>query len=311
MKTVKYIALFTCIALCSCGKHTGKKKTDLAELHLKGKIESVREIRYSLNDSAKMANADTTGCKIDETRYLYNESGNATRVTIYEGYSMSIASNELIEYDKNGNVTRKKECNGSGQAMQIMEYKYDYSGNKSEIDVADSNGNIMEKEIFKSDSHGNTTEEISYDSHGEFDGRMENKYDEHDYLIEVDTYNAVSDSAVGRSIYIYDSKGNNVQFKEYGKGGKLEMESDKEYNSKNNLTTEKIHFYKHASLKRTEYVYDSTGNAMKILFYDSEEKEPTTTYIREYDKNGNCIKSTEIRNGKVIMIVYWIIEYYK
>jgi len=248
---------------------------------------------------------------VEEMRYSFNDSGNITQLNDYAGYSAKNSGLAVKEYNEHGDIIRQEEYTGDGQIFQTKQYKYDSKNNNSEIDGMDNHGKLFLKEFFKYDNYGNNVEDIHCDERDSIQWRIGKIYDEQDNLVERDTYRKKSSAIEERSTYKYDNKGNMIQYREYSNGGKFERESDREYDSKNKLISIKEYNDKLVLSGRAEFTNDSAGNAIKELYYESAGKEPSITYIREYDKNGNCIKFMEIRNGKGITIVYRIIEYDK
>ena len=167
------------------------------------------------------------------------------------------------EYDSDGKLSERRECDENGGLNSRTEYTYDENGYVVSKITYKPNGSINEKIICQNDSDGNVLlEKIERDG-SKAERRYE--YDSDEKLIKM-TY---SDDESERSwIYTYDDE--RIIQVDYINGGKTTVDA--------------------------RYEYDDKGNVI------SEMGDGNTGNIYEYDENGLKTKDTYIINGETYMI---------
>ena len=154
-----------------------KRKTDLTEQNLNGKVKSYTEFSYK--------------------ERLGIEKGKRERKF-------------TLKYDEDGNTIEWNGYKSDGSSLDIKyTHKYDEDGNKIESNSYKSDGSLSIKYIFKHDEDGNLIEMNIYKSDGSLDSRYTSKYDEDGNKIESNNYES-DGSLYSKETYKYDfdNKGN-------------------------------------------------------------------------------------------------------
>ena len=164
-----------------------KKKTDLQKGNLKGKVKSVRHIKYKAIDKfGELTKGDIIveygfGNKLTK----YDKNGNKIERNRYLPYR-SLYMKETYKYDKNGNKIEANGYKSDGSLDWKYTYKYDKNGNKIEKNWYNSDGSLTTwKYTYKYDKNGNTIEYNRYSSYRSLYRKYNNKstykykYDKH------------------------------------------------------------------------------------------------------------------------------------
>ena len=314
MNKIKYIigiaAICTTISGCGLKKEAQNKKNDIAKMELKGKIKSRKQVRCIVKDSSLNAPVDTTEYRVN-SYYSFNENGDRVEEDVYSNFDESLESKSKKEYDKSGKVTSENVYNSNGHLFRKLLYKYDEEGNNNEIDIANDSGKVISKNLRKFDARGNLIELDSYDEYNHPNGKRTFKYDNKDNITEISMFDAKSDTITCRTTNEYDANGNLLTYKEYNEDGSIDLMVEMVYDKNNHLTSDTMFNSKHLYIQRTVYTNDAKGNPTETVFYSGGVNTPNRREISEYDKAGNWIKRTDIKDGKVDRIEECMIEYYK
>ncbi len=124
--SIVVLALLT-IASCSVSQNKERKKTDLDEMDLKGKVKSVKESEYkAVNKFGEIEKGEVQR----EPVYLFNTEGNITELAEYNSDG-SLDKKWIYKYDDKGNKVERAwyESDGSLNQKYTYEYEYDKQGN--------------------------------------------------------------------------------------------------------------------------------------------------------------------------------------
>ena len=237
--------------------------------------------------------------------------------------------NFKYKYDEKGN---KIEGHEYPNLYDHDDFKCDEKGNKIEgtkFDVNRDRGSYEYKYTYKYDEKGNMIEENYYKS-SELNYKSKYKYDEKGNKIEENWYN----SAGGlwyKLTYKYDVKGNKIEqinnnadgslfykytYKYDVKGNKIEENINRKYTYKYDVKGNMIEFNgsnADGSLVRRTYKYDVKGNIIEMNDYNDDgslRDKKTCKFEVEFDRMGNWIKKTLIKDGKPEYLTERVIEYY-
>ena len=339
MKKLIFLLFIPLVFACSSDavkRLEDKKKNDLDELKLNGKVKSLKATTYSALD--KFGEPVKDKFKSEHKRY-FNKDGFTTEFNHYDkdgefkyGWKYKYDDGNMVEenwyyedlkkyvkttfkYDDKGNKIESNEYNKDGELEYNWKYKYDDNGNLIELNMYIKDGELFSKSLLKYDDDGNQIELNDYNKDGELENNWKYKYDDDGNMIEKIFYdkNLKEDT---KYTFKYDDNGNMIErgiyyeiqfplkitvskYKYDDKGNRIEWES---YNESGELENE------------GKYKYDDYGN----LIHSSQRRNYRTfagewvnkIYVLEYDSKGNAIKSISYEDDKPYQIKEREIEYY-
>ena len=138
------ILLFLTIIICSCNSPTRKQENKVLNvLKLKNIKSNVKEIvetqTFGFDPSQKGYYQDDNGV----TRYKFNKKGNLLTFGKIQGRITNLAIysyNQIITFDKNGQIISIRTKSKSGDVSGLMEFVYDKNGLLKEISDSSPNG---------------------------------------------------------------------------------------------------------------------------------------------------------------------------
>ncbi|MDC0339067.1 hypothetical protein OAN33_05975 [Flavobacteriales bacterium] len=282
---MRYFVVFILIGLFSSCDSSKNIDNDLAELDLKGKVKSIREIPYNVIEKfgkVEKVSVDEFG---DNNLIKFNNLGKGTEfIEYYEDGSLS--SKYTYKYDDNGNQIEENYYNSDGVLSSKDTYKYDVNGNHNEGESYNSDGGLISKYLYKHDEDGNIIEEIDFDSNGILEYKTIFKYDDKGNPIEENNYKS-DGSLVSKNTYKYDDKGNQIEENVFNSDGSLYYKSTSKYHSNGDKIEMDTESYRDEITERYTFTYEYT-----------------------YDSEGNWIKQIGLVDGKPEILIERDIEYY-
>ena len=264
---MKYLVLLlACFLLLSFNGEI-KKKSDLADQDIKGKVKCITETTYQY----KRPKYDLKGDSIwwrDIT--YYNTAGNYEYRELYYGKVLS-NKNKYI-YDEHNNLTHEWDLTiprvdtlKPGDSIIGNNYIYSYK--------YDAKGNVLFE----------TSSVYAWLSDGTKRTKYEMKYDDARNMTEQKWYYTPDSSLQNTFTFKYDGDGNMTQENCYDKKGQLTYIERHQYDSKGHLTYQMIYNNHDSLLRKEEGVhYDNNGN--NIGNYPSEWYE-----YPNVDEKGNWL----------------------
>ena len=143
---MKKIILATLSVLYLVSYGQSKKKNDLTEENLKGKVKSIKETTYEAVD-----------------KFGQIEKGNV----FYDRFSLLFNSPFTIIYNEKGNKIEKNYYNSDGSLKSKTTYKYDKKGNNIEYNICYSDGSLDKttyKYKYEYDKNNNWTQQVTYEN---------------------------------------------------------------------------------------------------------------------------------------------------
>lgn len=271
MSVTKKTSLF--LTFCFLASFTfygqNKAKTDLTKYDLHGNVASY-EIAYYTKDRWSPWTKDDD---IDLTRKVnvdFYKDGTIKQERIYHprigitiyNYNETGQRTEIIEIDKEGNLTNTTEYSYSEMKLLTGEIK------------TDSNGKMVSQTLYKYDSDGNILNEQSLKSGDVLKENILYAYDKKGNLIE-EQKSFGDEKGVEKKVYAYDSKNQRTSETHYSLRGEINW--------------------------KFIYAYDNRGNllAKEALVMPSPNVEYSKE-VFEYDEKNRKIKKTEFApNGKI------------
>ena len=191
-----------------------KKKNDLTEMNLNGKIKSTREILYEASGNSSEINKKNI---IDSNRMFFNDKGNKIEETEYKSDGKIDEKGNKIEttsYFKNGKVSSKYIFN------------YDIKGNETEFNNYNFEGKLVEKRVYKYDDKRKRieAERNLYNPDESLRTKSISKYNSNGDCSEINYYN--SDGSLGSKIkyvYDYDINSNIIKQIVFGQDGRFRI----------------------------------------------------------------------------------------
>ena len=241
------VLTIACLFLFSCSNTTLKKRNDLTDMGLKGKVKTLKETFKALDYGVAINKGDSFFYSS-----TFNEKGNMIEQDHYNSYGR-LDSKDIYKYDEKGNKIGFVEEGGYDNLRVIASYKYDEKGNMIKVDIDDLIRKINKIVDYKYDQKGNKVEEHRVDLAGFaynynlpdrnlINEKVTYEYDEKGNVIEEDIEDLESETI--KITYKYDKRGTVIEVKHYFPGGPLDF-----------ITTYKYEFNKKGNwIKRTEFV---------------------------------------------------------
>lgn len=250
----------------------------------------------------------------------FNESGIKTLMRREDYSEGSLKGYSIMEYNANGKMVLVRNFNASGIITSKQEY-----GPEEELKRSESYGNgiierayernsigLVAKEevytngkmdyyrLYEYDDNGNQTKSTVCESDGSVRAINRRVYDSNNSLTEETNYDAEG-NLKDRSVYANKEK---VKYERYKNKGQ-DLDYDEEYQDKKKIKTT---YYESGAVKSYwRYYYNSDGKLIKEEFYRGNELEIIYKYEygtaregyrikKEYDKDGNLVKETEVKD---------------
>ena len=169
---MKKIILATLSVLYLVSYGQSKKKNDLTEENLKGKVKSIKETTYEAVD--KFGQIEKGNVFYDRFSLLfnspftiiYNEKGNKIEKNYYNSDG-SLKSKTTYKYDKKGNNIEENTYDSDSRLNFKATYKYDKKGNNIEYNICYSDGSLDKttyKYKYEYDKNNNWTQQVTYEN---------------------------------------------------------------------------------------------------------------------------------------------------
>jgi len=285
-------SFMVCILLIVGHYAEGQKKNDFTDLHLKGRIKTLKESFFSASDSSGtvVRNKEILYSYAPVRSFRFNDAGLLEEKT--ESDSDSTYVKHLYQYNEQGNKTEDVVWNPDGTIREVTLFSYDDKGKleKCENKQVSKSEKLLRKEdymkvrgpyrkrIYTYDEKGNTTCETTYDSRGfssvvyTCDGK--GNITGHKYVNE--------EGKTEKSlIFTFDTRGNPMECRQFDAEGKLQSRIVYKYDI-NNVLTEETEFAPDGSIRNTigyAYEYDGHTNWVRQIAY--QNKVPVRMGVRE------------------------------
>ena len=278
MKTKIYLlALLTFHCACNAG-NTDIKYNDWAKSNLKGKIKSVRESYYRAEKQP--GNTEKSFESRGGFETVFNTQGYKISYTAHESDGR-ISSKSLYKYDDKNNLIEEEKYYGDELSFREL-YTYNDKGNLIEKTTLDPDGKLTLRQLYKNNDRGNIIEERHHNNEDVFYNKIVFEYDERNNLTEENHYDA-DDLHCRKTKYKYDDTGNRIEEDFHSL-----LDDTFDYN--------------------TQFQYDTKGNVIERL--DPLDKSGRLLYEYEFDKTGNWIRSTTLKNGAKLSMIEREIKYF-
>lgn len=210
MKQLLYFTA-TILIFISCARNEITTKNDLDYKSLKGKIETLIEYRYSLNENQKRQ------LKIEIVE-KYNQSGNQVEnsLNVLPSSSPSVTTFKY-KYDKNVFPIECLKILSDGKFFTKTIMKYDELGNRVYSQESNNEGRITETILNKFDRRKKVIEEKKLDYNNRESMRTLYKYDNDGYEIENELY--FDGRTSGKTLNKIDQFGNPILCTSYDAQG--------------------------------------------------------------------------------------------
>jgi hypothetical protein len=223
------------------------QNNDYARWNLKGKVKTIKETSYSVNDQhAKdsleyyfLNEFNSEGNKIVDAAYLPDGK-------LVKSYSYS--------YGTNNERTEEKQFDGDGKLIRTISYTYDTKGNLLEDSSIDSQGKPGKKIVFTYDNSGKVIEDNSYGG----DGKLQKKF-----------------------TYTYDDRGNKIETNRFDSNGNPERKTLCNYDAQNNPLEEVSTKPDQTVLKKVNFSYEYDAHNNWIVKTTFVEDKPVNILERE------------------------------
>lgn len=236
------------------------KFTDLDKYRLKGKVKSLREIKYTLSEDG---NATMRNKVLFQKNTFFDAEGYETQSTLFKNGSEYLLS--MYKIGEAGKQEEMKEYNPDGTLNLLVTYKYDDKGFRSEaIYNWSDNRQIGEKaentDYFYEIINNDLFVKVLY----------KNEY--RGYCLE-EKYLKADSSLSFMFSYKYDFNGNRLESAYFHGNGRLSW--------------------------LTKYKYDRYNNLIESRVFKSNRIAVISTYKHEFDATGNWIVRKEDRDVNI------------
>lgn len=268
-------------------------KNTLEKEKLKGKVKSIEDVLYK-------ATGSSADLQKGERRGTYNKTFDKKGNITEDKFSEKFLDNKngktfAYDYDRDENILKETAFESSGSVWYIYSFEYNKKGDRTKKMVEKGYGEGG-YETYAYDSKRDRIEMVDHRYQSALNTYVKNvtiykfAYDTKGRLVEKIEYKGDYESK--KSNYKYDDNGNRIQHLLYY-GGKLAAKYVFKYdNKKNNI--EKLEFDANEKLKsRDVFKYDSKNNLVEEYIYFGDRERFSNLTKREFDSQGNWIKSVE------------------
>ncbi|MDL2254664.1 hypothetical protein LJB78_00080 [Bacteroidales bacterium OttesenSCG-928-J16] len=237
MREMKFMPLLFLLLVFFSGCGDSMQKTDIEMENLSGKVRSYQEISY---EAIMLDGAAVKGARKREFPWSYDRRK---------------------EFNESGFIV--KDCHLGSSEEKTFCYKniYDEKNRKLESIGVDAAGDIKEKTFFQYNEKGEALEHRSF----------------------------VGDILKEAGKYEYDSDGNIAAAFFYNASGEMESKEYFQYNEKGFLTEKRILSPENQIENCFIYKRDKKGNMLEMKFF-RKDMEPGGTYSYQRDKKGNIVE---------------------
>ncbi|MDC8003870.1 hypothetical protein POV27_07390 [Aureisphaera galaxeae] len=288
---------------------------------------------------------NTHGNITEKKSFKWNGEPHRIWMSIYDNDQNEI---ELIEIKPPHDTLKRWIRTYNAYEVESIEMKYPNDTLKRRIERYDANGNEVESLTYDHkdsllshtrvtfDGSNNKTAYIYIKSEKEKDPLLKVTYEYDNNGNRIKTTRHYADKSKAEWFTEYDSVGNEIEWRVYDRKGKLKRRDTYVYDENSNLLEERLFTSDNVletmgvseydkegrEIKFTEYLYDSIrsseikeydelGNVTITYLNRKGEPRSRTQIISEFDENENLIKELEYKNGKLIAIKEYKIEYYQ
>ncbi len=272
--SILFLSLALTISFCKPKQSNKIEKTDKEKNHLNGKVKSVKG--YAYNAVVKFGEIQKDKFipywGEDSFIYGYDEQGNIIERTSYDKDKKPTWTTKF-KFNSLGKIV--EEVSGINDTIESL-ILYSYNSDNNLIESKSFRPKDILKEIikYKYNSDNKPVEEISYNGLGEISHRYEYKYDSNN-LIEYTTYDE-SNEILSKTKSTYDNTNliKSISYKSDGSANASYnytyingiLETDKEFNSVNEILR--------------EHKYNQDGEMLEnISYHYKSEQEPNVIYI--------------------------------
>ena len=214
------------------------------------------------------------------------------------------------QYDSEGNINRLCEYTYDAIGNEIKYVRNDADGSESlKESVYDENGNEIQRIIYNDEGDITSQMDCTYDDYGvlvkytlhDSDGILEDIYDEDGNVVKETSYGNDGNLEYWGEAN-YNSAGDVTKSVVYYSDGSIRRVEEHTYDSKGNLTKVYVHDEEQEIDDWTEmtYVYDENDNETEVITYDSSGEIQRTE--KSYNSDGNLINSISYDSQGIISI---------
>ena len=274
-------SLLLFISLLGC---TAKKKTDLQNMSLQGKVKQMIETQYiAVEKFGKVEKGDLYRRDGWDMTIDFNEQGNYSKITYFDSYGQIVGYTDYL-YNKQNQLTTEQNYDAEGGFSDKRVYSYDEKNRINQIVRLNSSGNLTGSTLIEYDDKKNIIERASYNARGKLLGKEVSKTDKNDFPIETKIYNS-ENRLVNYRTEAFDKKGLRRELTVFSPEEDVLMKISFNYDKKGNLILQEG--------------TDETGAAFLPVRYEYE-----------FDKQKNWIRRVEYVGDKPTFVTERHFQYY-
>lgn len=226
---------------------------------------------FTYDEQGRRASAtsfDSTGNQTSHVDIAYTEFGEPTAQYHY-GMDTGVILPTFIEYDANGQETKRTDCEADGTVRSMYTYQYDSNGNVIRSDSYSEGGNTLQSyQTFEYDENGNQIKSSSFMGDGTPNRYKTSEYDAEGRLVKQSDYFADGE-LLSTQTWEYDTQGRQTKNSSFDSNGLREY-TVTEYNAADMISGTYTYAGDGTLRSYTENVFDENGNSMGINYYDGE-----------------------------------------
>ena len=276
------LAILLLISLSGCA---AKKKTDLQNMSLRGKIKQMIELQYSAVEKfGKVEKGDPYREEGWDVIMNFNEQGNYSKITYLDSYGKDVGYTDYL-YNPKNELFAEQNYDAEGGFSDKRVYSYDEKRRISQIVGFNSDDGLTGSTLVEYDDEKNLITEASYNPRGKLLRKEIRKIDKNGLPAETKIYNG-EDNLVNYRKEKFDKNGLRNELTVLSPDEEILMKISFTYDQKENLISQEG--------------IDETGAAFLPVHYEYQ-----------FDKEGNWTKRVEYVGGKPTSILERQFEYYE
>ena len=277
--------IFSILLLISLSGCAAKKKTDLQNLALHGKVKQMIEMQYfAVEKFGKVEKGDSYRQDGWDVIMNFNERGCYSKITYVDSYGTDVGYTDYLYNDKN-ELFSEQNYDAEGGFSDKRNYSYDEKKRVYEILLINSGDGLNGSVLVDYDDKENLVTESTYNARGKLLNKEIRKMDKKGLPIETKIYNG-ENNLVNYRKETFDKNGLRTELTVLSPDEEVLMKIFFEYDNKENLVSQEG--------------IDENGKAFRPMRFEYE-----------FDKQGNWTKRVEYIDNKPTFLLERQFEYYE
>jgi hypothetical protein len=230
-------------------------ETKEAVLFADGSLDEYTTMEYdpSFTNMVNQSRYSASGALLEQVEFAYQEGQGWLTTKLTRDVENRLKTRIVYQYNDRGLLWKETLTNKAGKAVSSFEYGYDDKGNRISRIVNNAAGVKLAETSYTLNSAGQVVSSETKDGSGRKINSTENQYDSQGNLVSQKVYNASGELA--SVISAVWSDGREVENRQEGPDGSVQLRVISEYGSSGELIRKKVENIQGESTQIMEYEY--------------------------------------------------------